>query len=151
MLKWVAASMGVLTLVWIVLQREHITWTSIMAGIAIASSLYVLVSSKAPKPQLQVPSEEKLQWQMKLEEAEAKSAQTIDSMSRELQKVQQKAIRSEDRCLSYQNLVEVHQQEIEKLRGDNQNITQELVLKERKLNSLHLSKLEPDLFDSPQR
>ena len=75
----------------------------------------------------------------------------IDAMSRELQKVQQKAIRSEDRCLSYQNLVEVHQQEIEKLCGDNQNITQDLVHKEQKLNTLHLSKIEPDLFDSPQR
>ena len=151
MLKWIAASLGVLTLVWIILQREHITWTSLMAGIAIASSLYILLLPKESKPQLQVPSEEKLQWQMKLEEAEAKSAQTIDAMSRELQKVQQKAIRAEDRCLSYQNLVEVHQQEIEKLRGDNQNITQELVQKERKLNSFHLSKMEPDLFDSPQR
>lgn len=151
MLKWIGAVLGVLTLVWIVLQRETIGWSSLMAGIAIASAIYVLLIPQETKPQLQVPSEEKLHWQMKLEEAESKSAQTIDSMSRELQKVQQKAIRAEDRCLSYQNLVEVHQQEIEKLRGDNQNITQELVHKERKLNALHLSKMEPDLFDSPPR
>lgn len=148
MLKWIGAILGAMAVVWMILQRDMISFSSFTAGVALGSSLFVvLTSSKAEKP-LQVPSEEKLQWQMKLEESESKSAQTIDSLSRELQKVQQKAIRSEERCISYQKLVEVHQQEIEKLRNDTQTVAQELIQKERKLNSLYLAKMEPDLFDN---
>jgi hypothetical protein len=45
----------------------------------------------------------------------------------------------------------VHQQEIEKLRQENQTVAEALIQKERKLNELQLSKMEPDLFDTERR
>jgi chromosome segregation ATPase len=151
MLKWIGVVLGVLTIVWMVLERETVSWVSMSSGIALASAIFIVLSlSKTEKP-IQAPTDEKLQWQIRLDESEAKASQTIDGLNREVQKLQQKTIRSEERCLSYQKLVEVHQQEIEKLRQENQTVAEQLILKERKLNELNLSKMEPDLFDSQRR
>jgi hypothetical protein len=151
MLKWMGFILGLLTIVWMVLQREMLSWSSICGGVALASAIYTILSlSKTEKPAPPI-TEDKLQWQIKLDEAESRASQTIDGLNREIQKLQQKSIRSEERCLSYQKLVEVHQQEIEKLRLENQTIAEQLIQKERKLSELHLSKMEPDLFDSQRR
>jgi hypothetical protein len=133
-----------------VLQKEALAWASISSGVVLASAVFIVLSKiEKHKPS---PAQDKLQWQAqwqaRLDEAEAKASQSIDGLSRELQKLQLKAIRSEERCLSYQKLVEVHQQEIEKLRSENQAVAQQLIQKERKLNELYLAKMEPDLFDS---
>ncbi len=151
MLKWVGIVLGLLTVVWIVLQREALSWVSIGSGAALASAAFSVLSLfKTDRPK-QPPVDEKLQWQMRLDEAASKASQIIDGLNREMQKLQQKTTRSEERCLSYQKLVEVHQQEIEKLRQENQTIAEQLIQKERKLNELYLSKMEPDLFDSQRR
>jgi len=151
-IRWIGALLGVLTVFWMVLQRSTLSWVSLSAGIALASALFVVLSiSKPEKKPVQTPADEKLQWQIKLDEAEARASQTIDGLNREVQKLQQKAIRAEERCLSYQKLVEVHQQEIEKLRQENQTVAEVLIQKERKLNELQLSKMEPDLFDTERR
>ena len=149
MLRWMGVVLGVLTVVWIVLQKETVSWSSLGAGVAVASALVVMLY-KAEKP-LPPPTNEKLEWQMKLDEANAQASQTIDGLNREVQKIEQKRIRSEERCLSYQKLVEVHQQEIEKLRHENQVMGEQLIQKERKLSELVLSKMEPDLFDMQRR
>lgn len=141
--------LGVLTVVWVVLQREMISWSSLCAGLAFASALIVILY-KAEKP-LPPPTNEKLEWQVKLDEVQAQASQTIDGLNREVQKIEQKRIRSEERCISYQKLVEVHQQEIEKLRHENQVVAEQLIQKERKLSELLLSKMEPDLFDTQRR
>jgi Fe2+ transport system protein B len=146
MLKWIGAVSGLLAIVWMVLQKETLSWASISSGVVLASAVFIVLS-KTEKRELP-PAQDKLQWQAKLDEAEAKASQTIDGLNRELQKLQLKSIRSEERCLSYQKLVEVHQQEIEKLRSDNQTVAQQLIQKERKLSELYLAKMEPDLFDS---
>jgi hypothetical protein len=147
MIKWISMGLGVLTIVWMVLQRDQLAFASILAGGSLASTLYVLLSNKKTEVVPQAAVEEKLEWKMKLEESEAKSAQTIDALNKELQKQQQKAIRAEERCNQFQKLVDVHQHEIEKQRLDNQNIGEQLIQKERKLNALYLAKMEPDLFD----
>ncbi len=149
MLRWMGVVLGVLTIVWVILQRDMISWSSLCAGVAVASALVVILY-KAEKP-LPPPTNEKLEWQMKLDEAQAQASQTIDGLNREVQKIEQKRIRTEERCLSYQKLVEVHQQEIEKLRHENQVVAEQLIQKERKLSELVLSKMEPDLFDTQRR
>ena len=151
MLKWMGIVLGVLAVMWMVLQRETLSWTSMSSGLILASALFITLSlSKTEKP-AQSLADEKLQGQIRLEEAESRASQIIEGLNREVQKLQQKTIRSEERCLSYQKLVEVHQQEIEKLRQENQTVAQHLIQKERKLNELYLSKMEPDLFDSQRR
>ena len=64
-----------------------------------------------------------------------------------MQKLEQKATRSEERCLSYQNLVDVHQHEIEKQRLENQALAEQIIQKDRKIGAMHFSRLQPDLFD----
>jgi predicted RNase H-like nuclease (RuvC/YqgF family) len=146
--RWIGCVLAVLTLLWVFKEREALVWGPLIAGAALASALYVILS--AGKSPMEVPdkNEEKVAWQLKVEEAESRASQTIDGLNKELQKLQQKAIRSEERCLSYQKLVDVHQHEIEKLRGDHQTVVEQLIQKERKLSQLQLARLEPDLFDS---
>jgi hypothetical protein len=148
MLKWLGCVFGLLTIIWMVLQRETLSWASVSSGVALACAIFTFLSPTKTEKPLQPLVEEKLQHQAKLDEVETRTSQTIDGLNRELHKLQQKSIRSEERCLSYQKLVEVHQQEIEKLRQDNQTVAQQLIQKERKLNELYLSKMEPDLFDA---
>ncbi len=145
MLRWAGISLGILTIIWLVLQNEILAWSSLAAGIALASSLFItLIVSKTEKPvELPVPA--------KVDEEAAKASQTIEALGREIQTLQQKVIRSEDRCLSYQKLVEVHQQEIEKLRQESQALAEQLIQKERKLSEVVLSKMDPDLFDLERR
>jgi hypothetical protein len=149
MLRWSGIILGVLTVIWVVLQRETLSWVSLGGGFALASALIVMLY-KPEKPS-QVPADEKLKWQLRIDELQAEASQTVDGLNNEVQKLQQKAIRSEERCNSYQKLVEVHQQEIEKLKGENQSLGELLIQKERKLNELNLSKMEPDLFDMERR
>jgi chromosome segregation ATPase len=149
MLKWTGVILGVLTMIWVIVQRETISWISLGSGVALASALFVLFY-KDEKP-ASAPIDETQKWQMRMDEQQREASQTIDGLNRELQKIQQKTIRSEERCHSYQKLVEVHQQEIEKLKGENHNLAEQLIQKERKLNELNLSKMEPDLFDMERR
>ncbi|MBP7073928.1 MAG: hypothetical protein KBA81_00900 [Rhabdochlamydiaceae bacterium] len=149
MLRWAGVILGVLTVIWIVLQREALSWISLGGGFALASALIVMFYK--PEKPIEVPTDEKLKWQMRIDELQAEASQTIDGLNREMQKLQQKAIRSEERCNSYQKLVEVHQQEIEKLKGENHTLGELLIQKERKLNELNLSKMEPELFDMERR
>lgn len=141
---------GVLTLTWIVLQRESLSFSWLCAGLALASAFYIVLTNLSREKEIpQQVVDDKMQ--QKLDEAENRASQTIDGLNREIQKLQQKAIRSEERCLSYQKLVEVHQQEIEKLRLENHTALEQVIQKERKLNELYLAKMEPDLFDTERR
>lgn len=153
MLKWMGCVLGVLTLLWMVIQREALSWGSVAAGASLSLALFVLFNLlKTEKPILKhEKDDEKLAWQIELEEVKSRASQTIDGLNREIQKLQQKSIRSEERCLSYQKLVDVHQHEIEKLRQENQGIAEQLIQKERKLSQLQLARIEPDLFDSQLR
>lgn len=140
MLKYLGMVLGVLTVVWMVLEGEALAWASVCSGAALAAAIFTLLTLFKKEPSAPPP--------VHREETDPKAAQMIDNLSREIQKAQQKGVRAEERCLSYQKLVEVHQQEIERLRQESQTMAQELIQKERKLSELHLSKMEPDLFDS---
>lgn len=153
MLKWIGFVLGSLTVLWLLMQKESISWGFLTAGASLALALFTILNPiKTEKPTAGTEkNDDNLVWQMKLEEAQNRASQTIDGLNREVQKLQQKTIRSEERCLSYQKLVDVHQNEIEKLRQENQTIADQLIQKERKLNQLQLARLEPDLFDSQLR
>lgn len=151
MLRWVGVVLGLVTVVWVGLQWETLSWVSMGTGIALASAMYAALVPSAPNLRAPAQTDEKMQWQAKMEEAESKASQTIDGLNRDIQKLYQKTTRAEERCQSYQKLVEVHQQEIEKLRQEHQTMAEQLIQKERKLSELYLSKMEPDLFDAQRR
>lgn len=146
MLKWIGAVLMALSLLWIVIQRDSAHWGSVVAGATFATPIFLILLKPEKPVEAAEKQDEKLQRQMRLEEAEALASQTIDGLNREIQKLQKKSIRSEERCLSYQKLVEVHQQEIEKLRQEGQSAAQLLIQKERKLSEFYLAQTEPDLF-----
>ncbi|MGH2639868.1 MAG: hypothetical protein ACRDF4_11420 [Rhabdochlamydiaceae bacterium] len=149
--KLIGIVLGVITIIWIVLQKEALSWMSVSSGVALASATFIILSLFKTEKKIPLLTDEKLQWQIRLDESEAKAFQTIDGLNREVQKLQQKTIRAEERCLSYQKLVEVHQQEIEKLREENRTALENLIQKERKLKEFYLAKMEPDLFDSERQ
>src|SRR6185436_19203253 len=66
-------------------------------------------------------------------------------------KLQQKLVRAEERCTSYQKLVDVHQGEIDQLKRESTQIGQQIIASDRKVAELQLAKLEPDLFDAEKR
>lgn len=143
MLKWLGIVLASLTLLWIVLQRETLAISSLFAGFALAAALFAVI---CPTQEVVLSSKTE-EISQKIEEVERRAAETLNGIKLEMQKVEQKAIRSEERCLSYQKLADVHQSEIEKLRLENQALADQLVQKERKLGALHFTRSEPDLFD----
>lgn len=119
---------------------------SLALGVAIGAGCFALFP--APKTPLQPPVDE---WKTKFHILEAETAQTVDRLKGEVQKLQQKMVRTEERCQSYQKLVDVHQNEIEKLVQEKKDLSGSLVDKERKLGAAQLAQLEPDLFDMNRR
>lgn len=153
MLKWLGFVLVALTTLWMVIQKDSFAWASVAAGACLSLALSTIFNLARAEKSISttVNKNQKLAWQMKLEEAQSRTSQTIDGLNREVQRLEQKSIRSEERCHSYQKLVDVHQQEIEKLRYENHDLAQQLIQKERKLNQLHLARVEPDLFDAQLR
>ncbi|MGR3911864.1 MAG: hypothetical protein QRY71_00945 [Candidatus Rhabdochlamydia sp.] len=90
--------------------------------------------------------EEHLLWQMKLAEVENRASQTIDTLHQQMHKITKQAGLSEERCVAYQKLSEIHQRETEHLRKELHHMSEELITQERKICMLSLQKLEPDLF-----
>ncbi|MBS0648962.1 MAG: hypothetical protein JSS10_07050 [Verrucomicrobia bacterium] len=128
------------------LKFENISLWSCGIGVAFAAGLFlVILRPETPA----APSSSPLQSQF--DELKTQSAQTIEGLNREIQKVQQRLMRAEERCVSYQKLVEVHQTEIDKLQTDNGQLGQHVIHKDRKINELQLARLEPDLFDAEKR
>lgn len=128
------------------LKFENISLWSAGIGVAFAAGLFlVILRPEAPAAETSNP------LQSQFEELKTQSAQTIEGLNREVQKVQQRLTRAEERCASYQKLVEVHQTEIDKQKVDNEHLGQHVIAKDRKINELQLARLEPDLFDAEKR
>ncbi len=81
----------------------------------------------------------------------SKELQIQENLNKEVQKLQQKLMRAEERCLSYQKLVEVHQSEIQLLAEQKDWLGEQVIEKERRANELFLARTEPDLFDVDKR
>lgn len=129
-----------------VLKYEHVSLWSAGVGTALAVGLFlVLLKSEAPVVEQANP------LQGRFDELKTQSTQTSESLNREVQKMQQRLVRADERCLSYQKLVDVHQTEIDKLKLENGQLGQHLIEKERKIAELQLARIEPDLFDAEKR
>jgi chromosome segregation ATPase len=132
------------------MKYNQISLWSAGVGIALGVGLFVLIT--AFKPDAPAPTaEQQNPWEGRFHDLETQSSQTIDGLNREIQKQQQKLARAEERCLSYQKLVDVHQNEIDKSKQDNAQMGQHVIEKDRQLKELQLARIEPDLFDAEKR
>ena len=133
-----------------ILRFEELSLWSSGIGIALGLGFFLILTSfKAETPISSIESNNP--WQARFHDLDAQSKETIENFSRESQKMQQKLVRSEERCSSYQKLVDVHQGEIDKLKHEGGLLGQQLIEKDRKIAELQLAKLEPDLFDAEKR
>ncbi len=131
-----------ITALLVFLRHEEISLWSSGLGLALGSAFFlILMSFKG----VATPIESGFH------DLEAQSKQTIEAVNRDSQKLQQKLLRAEERCLSYQKLVDVHQGEIDKLKHEGGQLGEKVIEKNRKIAELQLAKLEPDLFDAEKR
>lgn len=129
--------------------RSSFSFWSLIFGLGIGAALTFTLLFSQKKPQNNVHSSE--DHEAKLHDLVVQHSQTVNGLNQEVQKLQQRLLRVEERCLSYQKLVEVHQEELKILRQDNHQLGEDILQKERKLNELYLAQLEPDLFDTERR
>lgn len=122
---------------------------SVGLGTALGVGCFTIFAPNKPEaPTQPVQTNE---WPNRFHLLEAQTAQTVDGLNKEVQKMQQKLMRSEERCTSYQKLVDVHQSEIDKLTQEKNTLTESLIEKDRKLSEAQLARLEPELFDTEKR
>jgi chromosome segregation ATPase len=125
---------------------QNISVWSLALGVAIGAGCFALFPQT--KQQAPLPSDE---WKNRYHLLEAETARTVGGLNSEVQKLQQKIMRTEERCNSYQKLVDVHQNEIDKLIQEKNGISERLIEKDRKLGEKELAQMEPDLFDADKR
>ncbi|HNA62214.1 MAG TPA: hypothetical protein PKW79_03980 [Rhabdochlamydiaceae bacterium] len=119
---------------------------SLSLGIAIGVGCFTLF----PQAKQQTPPMVD-EWKSRYHLLEAETAKTLGGLNSEVQKLQQKIMRTEERCHSYQKLVDVHQNEIDKLIQEKNGLSERLIEKDRKLGEKELAQMEPDLFDTDKR
>ncbi len=133
----------------VIVKYDMLSWWSLGLGAAVALAFFAFLSAFKTEPPAPPPTHNP--WEDRFHELETHTALTVEGLNREIQKLQQKLIRSDERCLSYQNLVDVHQGEIDRLKGENRQLGEGLIQKERKINEMKLAHLQPDLFEADKR
>lgn len=117
---------------------------------ALGVGLFLVILIQKPEEKVQ-PEEQNNPWQLKFLELQSQTNQALEDLNTDNKKLQQKQFRAEERCTSYQKLVDVHQGEIDQLKKETTGLSQQLIEKERKIAELQLARLEPDLFDAEKR
>lgn len=131
----------------VVWQWDALSFLSLGLGAAVVLALFSLLLTIKTKEPVPLPNP----WEGRFRELDNQTALTIEELNQQTQKLQQKLTRSDERCLSYQNLVEVHQSEIDKLKADHHHLVESVIQKERQINTLKFAHLQPDLFDTEKR
>ncbi len=137
-----------------ILRYDHISIWSAGVGVALGAGLFLALITSKPEEAKEASSPSELQnnpWQVRFLDLQAQTNLTIENLNAESQKLQQKLARAEERCTSYQKLVDVHQAEIEQLKREGTQMGQQVIEKDRKVAELELAKLAPDLFDAEKR
>jgi chromosome segregation ATPase len=141
----------VATCLLVFLRYDHISFWSAGIGITLGAGLFLaLITSKSEEPPAP-PEQQNNPWHVRFLDLQAQTNQTIDSLNTEGKKLQQKLFRAEERCTSYQKLVDVHQGEIDQLKREGNQLGLQVIENDRKITELQLAKLEPDLFDTEKR
>jgi phage-related tail protein len=133
------------------LRYDHISLWSAGIGVALGAGLFLSLLTSKPETPLAPPEEQNNPWQLRFHELQTQSNQTIDNLNTEAKKLQQKLLRAEERCTSYQKLVDVHQNELDQTKHEGGQLGQQVIAKERKIAELQLARMEPELFDMEKR
>ncbi len=134
-----------------ILKYDHLSIWSAGVGIALGVGLFLALITSKPETPPAPPVEQNNPWQVRFLDLQTQTNQTTEGLNSEIKKLQQKLLRSEERCTSYQKLVDVHQGEIHQLKSESGQLGQHVIEKERKIAELQLARLEPDLFDAEKR
>jgi chromosome segregation ATPase len=141
----------VVTFLLMILRYDHISIWSAGVGAALGIGLFLALITNKPEEAPVPPEQQNNPWQVRFLDLQAQTNLTIENLNAEAKKLQQKLTRAEERCTSYQKLVDVHQAEIEQLKREGSQMGQLVIEKDRKVAELELAKLEPDLFDAEKR
>ena len=150
-MRLIGITLLVATLLLVILRHDHISIWSAGVGIALGVGLFLAVITSKPEAAPALLEQQNNPWQVRFLDLQAQTNLTLENLNAEAKKLQQKLVRAEERCTSYQKLVDVHQAEMEQLKREGSQIGQQLIEKERKVAQLELAKLEPDLFDAEKR
>ena len=134
-----------------ILKFDHLSIWSAGVGVALGAGLFLALITNKPEEALAPPEQQNNPWQVRFLDLQAQTNLTIENLNAESKKLQQKLTRAEERCTSYQKLVDVHQAEIQQLQREGSQMGQLVIEKDRKVAQLELAKLEPDLFDAEKR
>jgi hypothetical protein len=134
-----------------ILKYDHLSIWSAGVGVALGAGLFLALITNKPEEVSAPPEQQNNPWQVRFLDLQAQTNLTIENLNAEGKKLQQKLVRAEERCTSYQKLVDVHQAEIEQLKREGSQLGQLVIEKDRKVAELELAKLEPDLFDAEKR
>ena len=150
-MRWIGIGLLVSTCLLSAFKFDHLSFWSAGLGMALGVGLFLVILVHKPEEKKVQPEEQNNPWQLKFLELQSQTNQTVEDLNTENKRLQQKQFRAEERCTSYQKLVDVHQGEIDQLKKDAIGLGQQLIEKERKIAELQLARLEPDLFDAEKR
>ena len=136
--------LGSVTIVWMVMQWEQIVVFPLCVGAALMASLFAVLCPVKEQIQQPTPTDNTAQ---QVEAVKREATRIVDALKIEMQKLEQKSGKADERALSYQKLVDVHQNELTNLRQENRALIETLAQKEKKLMQLHFAQQEPDLFN----
>lgn len=123
---------------------------SIALGAALGLGLFIIIVPSKLEKSSDGSKEELLEWQVRFHDLESRSSESIEKLNKEIERVQRKWVCSEERCSSYQALIDVHQETIEKFKEENNRLGHQVIEKDRKLGELQCAHLQPDLFILPK-
>ncbi len=148
-MRMIGMTLLVVTFLLTALKYDHLSIWSAGVGVALGIGLFLALIKPEENPA--PPQEQNNPWQVRFLDLQAQTNLAIENLNAESKKLQQKLTRTEERCTSYQKLVDVHQAEIGQLKRESSQMGQLVIEKERKVAQLELAKLEPDLFDAEKR
>lgn len=150
-MRMIGITLLVVTFLLTALKYDHLSIWSAGIGVALGVGLFLAIITNKPEEAPVPPEQQNNPWQVRFLDLQAQTNLTIENLNVESKKLQQKLTRAEERCTSYQKLIDVHQAEIGQLKREGSQMGQLVIEKERKVAQLELAKLEPDLFDAEKR
>lgn len=154
-MKIIGISLVAVTILLGILKFDHLSIWSAGVGVALGVGLFLALITQKPEETPAAPEQQNNPqnnpWQVRFLDLQAQTNLTVEALNAESKKMQQKLARAEERCTSYQKLVDVHQAEIDQLKRETAQMGQQVIEKDRKVAELQLAKLEPDLFDAEKR
>jgi len=146
-MKVIGSILVILALALSIWRFDLISFWSFFLGMGLGTAILLLLIPLKPKQkqeELLAIKEALAKTQDRLRTVEYQGMKDLQGVQLDLQKAQEKATYLEKRTLAYQELVEVHCANLERLKEEKEHLTALLIDKERKLSKEYFSS-----FNSP--